>query len=103
MNDFASLVQIAAGIVLATGPFVLLARLIGGDDAGVTLSDVFSVSVNPPWPHRVQEEEPVRWRVERLRPRSAEPVDSARRTPRSAELPRPVAAAPLGSESGGCG
>ena len=108
MSDFASLVQMVAGIMLVVVPFVLLARLVGGDDVGVTLTDVFSVSVNPPWPHRVQEEEPTRWRVERLRPRRAEPDPIPPRAARPVDLARPagrthpVVATPVGSEAGGC-
>lgn len=108
MNDLASLAQAVATIVLVVAPIIALARLIGADDVGVTLSDVFAVSVNPPWPHRLQEEEPVRWRVELLRPRhrtagawTARPVERPAERPAGRMAGRPAPAA-AGSDPG-CG
>ena len=55
---------------------LLANRLLAGDDTG--LSALFRIELDPPGPRRVQEEEPVRWKVERLRrPTRAESAPSA--------------------------
>jgi len=73
--DFASLFEIAAYTALVVAPAVLLNRLLAGGE-GPTLADVFAIPVDPARPRGVQEEEPLRWRLELLdrRPIVADPV-----------------------------
>jgi hypothetical protein len=44
---------------------------VSGTRDGVGLEDLFVRPDAMPWPRGVQEEEPVRWRIERLTPRTA--------------------------------
>jgi hypothetical protein len=71
VNEVASLFEIAAYGAILVGPPVMLGRLLSGGE-GITLGDLFAIQEDPPWPRGVQEEEPVRWRVELLdaRPRA---------------------------------
>jgi hypothetical protein len=65
--DFASLLWFAAygGAFLGIG---LVLRFIARWSGGTSLADAFGGSYRePPWPQGVQEEEPVRWDVQRLR------------------------------------
>jgi hypothetical protein len=66
--DFASLFWFGAygAAILAIG---LVLRLIARWSAGASVADGFGGYRDPPWPRGVQEEEPVRWHLERLRPR----------------------------------
>jgi hypothetical protein len=59
-----SLLEIAACTALVIAPAILLNRLAAGAD-GPTLGVIFKLPVDPPWPRGVQEEEPVRWRLDR--------------------------------------
>lgn len=77
MTDYATLLQMAATIVLVVAPAVLLNRLLAGDE-GSTLTDILAIPIDPPWPRGVQEEEPVPWRVERLARPGARPVGEPR-------------------------
>lgn len=52
-------------VTTVVAPIILINRLMAGAD-GPTLADIFAIPVDPPWPRGVQEEEPVRWHVERL-------------------------------------
>jgi hypothetical protein len=69
VNDFPFLIQFGLATTCIVAPVVLLNRLIAGS-AGGALSDLFAIPVDPPWPRGVQEEEPVRWRVELLHRRT---------------------------------
>jgi hypothetical protein len=63
--DFAPLIPFAAyaAAILAIG---LGLRVISRWSPGTSLSDTFGGYRDPPWPHGVQEEEPVPWRIEAL-------------------------------------
>ena len=78
MIDFTALFQILGTIALIGVPIVVLSWLLAGSD-GPGLADIFAVPAGPPLPRGVQEEEPVRYRVERLsRSRGAvEPAEPA--------------------------
>ena len=67
MIDFASILAVAGSLALVVVPPIVLTRWLGGDE-GPSLADVLAVPLDPPWPRGVQEEEPVRWHVEALRP-----------------------------------
>ena len=72
-----------AGAVLVAGVFVFLIALsrLPGDGPG--LAELFTSTTELGWPRGIQEEEPVRWRVELLEPRAQtveRPVDTARDT-----------------------
>ena len=91
MTEFASLLEITAYIALIAGPAIALNRLLAGAE-GPTIADVFAIPVDAPWPHGVQEEETLRWRLDRLERRSmpaavAAPVVRACRP----QAPRPTA------------
>ena len=75
MIDLALIIEILASTTLVVAPAVLLNRLIAGAD-GPALADIFKIPLDPPLPRGVQEEEPVRWRLDRLerRPVSADSV-----------------------------
>ena len=70
MIDFAPLVPFAAfaGAILAIG---LGLRAIARWSPGTSLSDTFAGYRDPPWPRGVQEEEPLPWRIQALRPSRA--------------------------------
>jgi hypothetical protein len=65
VTEFAFLLEIAASTAMIVAPVIVLNRLLAGAD-GPTLADVFAIPVDPPWPRGVQEEEPLRWRLDRL-------------------------------------
>ena len=75
MTEFASLLEIAASRAMIIAPAIVLNRLFAGAE-GPTLADLCAIPVDPPWPHGVQEEEPLRWRLDRLerRPVAADPI-----------------------------
>ncbi len=87
MTDLASLFEIAATTAMIVVPAIVLNRLLAGTE-GPTLTDLFAVPVDPPWPLGVQEEEPVRWRLDRLEHRTAA-GDAAAADCRSKRLERP--------------
>jgi hypothetical protein len=84
VNETASLLEITAWFSFFGAALFGFGRLAGGGD-GITLTDVFARPADPPLPRGVQEEEPVRWRLEALRPRRA-----IERQPQAAR-PRPAA------------
>ena len=60
MTEIASLLQIAAGILLVAAPIILLVTVLRGDEpAG--LDSLWSAPDIAPWPFGVQEEEPMPW------------------------------------------
>ena len=71
MIDFIPVLEIAGTILLITVPIIVISWALAGSD-GASLADIFAIPAGPPLPRGVQEEEPVRYRVERLsRPRNA--------------------------------
>ena len=71
MTDLTALFQITGTIVLVAAPIIVLSWLLAGSD-GPSLADILAIPTGPPPPRGIQEEEPVRYRVERLsRPRVA--------------------------------
>ena len=85
MNDLLFLLQFAGATAIIVGPAVLINRLLGGSDGGA-FTNLFAIPLDPPWPRGVQEEEPVRWRVEILHP-SAPPRSECVGAQRDAMLP----------------
>ena len=67
MIDFASLFWFAAyGVAFLTIGLVL--RLVARWSGGTSVGDTFGGGyLEAPWPRGVQEEEPVRWDIQRLR------------------------------------
>lgn len=65
MIDFAPVISFAAyGLaILVIG---LVVRVVARWSPGTSLADTFRGYRDPPWPRGVQEEEPVRWRIEAL-------------------------------------
>lgn len=78
MIDFTALFQILGMVALIGVPIVVFSWLLAGSD-GPGLADILAVPAGPPLPRGVQEEEPVRYRLERLsRPRGhVEPAGPA--------------------------
>jgi len=74
------LADIGALLFVVTPLALLLVRVVLIPD-GSSFEDLFVPRVGVEWPSRVQEEEPVRWHVERLTPRG-------RRVPQ--QTPTPV-------------
>lgn len=70
MTDLATLIEIFGYTALVVAPAALLTRLLAGND-GPSLPVILGAPLDPPWPRGVQEEEPVRWQLDRLRGRSA--------------------------------
>ncbi len=83
MDSLLDLLTVPAYAAAIAVVALLANRLLAGDDTGP--SALFRIELDPPGPRGVQEEEPVRWNVERLR-RPTRP-DSAP----SATLPTSVA------------
>ena len=71
---------------------LLLLRIIVIPD-GASLEDLVVPRMDFDWPRGVQEEEPVRWQVERLTPRDRRPPE---RTPADDNRPRRVRARAAG-------
>jgi hypothetical protein len=65
--DFVSLITAAGSLAIVVVPAIAFTRWLGGGE-GPSLADVLAIPSDPPWPRGVQEEEPVRWHVEALRP-----------------------------------
>jgi len=86
--DFPSLIPLAAAgaAVLAIG---LGLRVISRWSPGTSLSDTFGGDRDPPWPRGVQEEEPVRWNLAAIGPRTRHA-----RGERSAAIPDPNCTTP---------
>jgi hypothetical protein len=62
VNDVAPLLQLVAAAAIVVAPAVLARWLAGPEPVG--LSGLFRFHSEPAWPTGVQEEEPVRWKVE---------------------------------------
>ena len=78
MIDFASLFWFAAyGVAFLT--ICLVLRLAARWSGGTSLDEALGGAYRePPWPRGVQEEEPVRWDIERLRrPGPARPFEAS--------------------------
>jgi hypothetical protein len=67
MNELESLPPIVLYALSIAILAALLGRLLDGTD-GPSLASLIGGEHELPWPHGVQEEEPVRWHVEALRP-----------------------------------
>ena len=76
------LADIGAVLFVFTPLVLLLVRIFVIPD-GASLEDLIVLRMDFEWPHGVQEEEPVRWQVERLTPRDQRVQGAA---------PRPAAA-----------
>ena len=71
MTDITATLEIAGTILLVAVLIIVFSWLLAGSE-GPSLADIFAVPAGPPLPRGVQEEEPVRYRVERLsRPRAS--------------------------------
>ena len=66
MNPVTVLEMIASLVVLVAPPVLLIRALSNSIDDEPSLSKLFAIPLDPPWPRGVQEEEPARWRIERL-------------------------------------
>ena len=86
MEPITTLTAIA---VLVAFPFVLygLVRLLA--PTGAAFSSLFAPIASPDWPPGVQEDEPVRWRVELYRSSERQATGGPRRQA-SARAPEPV-------------
>jgi hypothetical protein len=69
--DPTTLFDLFGAIAIVAVPAIVLRRFAGSEGPG--LEAMFGMPFDPPWPRGVQEEEPVRWRLELLRPRSGRP------------------------------
>ena len=67
MNPVTVLEMIASLVMLVAPPVLLVRALSNSIDDGPSLSSLFAIPLDPSWPRGVQEEEPARWRLERLR------------------------------------
>ena len=65
MIDFTALLENLGTLVFIGVPIVAFSWLLAGSD-GAGLADIFAAPAGLPLPRGVQEEEPVRYRVERL-------------------------------------
>ena len=82
MHEIEAIAGIALQVVAIAGFVIALVWLNRGE--GGSLADLFRYPINPPLPRGIQEEEPVRWHVERLRrpPRSdAHAIGATQRQP----------------------
>jgi hypothetical protein len=77
VNEIQFLIQFVGATALIAAPAILISRLLANADGG-TLADLFAIPLDPPWPHGVQEEEPIRWRMQALRqrPRVDDAIDT---------------------------
>jgi hypothetical protein len=66
VNEVASLFQAAFAAALVVVAPVVLVRWLGGPGRGWGLADLVRFRSETPWPRGVQEEEPIRWKVELL-------------------------------------
>ena len=82
------LADIGALLFVFTPLALLLLRIFVIPD-GASLEDLIVPRMDFDWPRGVQEEEPVRWQVERLTPRDQRPPE---RTPADDSRPRRVRA-----------
>lgn len=77
MNELASLLPFLAYGFTVAMLGALVHRLTTWDDS-VPVTGLLRAAWDLPWPHGVQEEEPVRWNVEALRPRRKAPPSAQR-------------------------
>lgn len=97
MNEVASLFQTVLPAALVTVAPVVLLRWLAGSGPEWGLADLVAFRSAMPWPRGVQEEEPIRWKVELL-DRSAkasdvpdcDPVCRPARPPRNDRRLRPI-------------
>ena len=99
MIDFASILAVAGSLAIVVVPTIVLIRWLGGEE-GPSLADVLAVPLDPPWPRGVQEEEPMRWHVEALRPSRGRA--GAAETPERANRTATRSGAGLATEPGDC-
>jgi hypothetical protein len=78
--DLALIIDILASTLLVAAPAIVLNRLMADAD-GPGIGELFRIPVDPPLPRGVQEEEPVRWRLDRLGSGRHLPEVGARRSP----------------------
>jgi hypothetical protein len=71
------LADIGAVLFVFTPLALLVLRILVIPD-GASLEDLIVPRMDFDWPHGVQEEEPVRWQVERLTPRDRAPARDRR-------------------------
>ena len=64
MNEVAPLFDLAGVVVLLSGLVFAIRRLAG--DEPINLADLFAHPKQLPWPHGVQEDEPIQFHVEAL-------------------------------------
>jgi hypothetical protein len=98
VNEVASLVEILMVATIVGAPVVLVRWLAGEPRWG--LADLVRVPSQSTWPRGVQEEEPIRWRVELIdrsadsEPVSCEPAcEPAPRSPTTSRRLRPITTA----------
>jgi hypothetical protein len=85
--DLAPLLQILGFTALVVTPPIVLNRLLADSD-GPVLADLLRIPIDPPRPRGVQEEEPVPWRIDRLRrPSAAAEAPAKACRPRGAQPP----------------
>jgi hypothetical protein len=65
MDTLVAVAQFVAYVAAIGAIASLVDRLLGDDDTGQ--ATLVTTQFDPPWPRGVQEEEPLRWNVERLR------------------------------------
>jgi hypothetical protein len=83
MFDLGAMVRIALAIAAIAGLALTLRWLGTGEDS--SLPGLFSIPVDPPLPRGVQEEEPQRWRLDRLsRPGTGDLRGTGAEVPRQA-------------------
>ena len=82
MIDLAVPLQILGFVAFVAAPPIIIHRVLADPD-WPGLSELFRIPVDPPWPRGVQEEEPIRWRVDHL---SRTPADAERRDGRVVSL-----------------
>jgi hypothetical protein len=85
VTDLIFIAQVAGAFALIVAPAVLINRLLDPTDGG-TLANLFAIPLDQPWPRGVQEDEPIRWRVELLH-RSVPARDECLGPQREAMLP----------------
>ena len=69
--ELAFLLDLVAPLALLVAPPIAFARLLS-PRTPESLATLFAIPLDPAHPRGVQEEEPARWRLERLQPRREE-------------------------------
>jgi hypothetical protein len=82
MDALLALLPIPVYAAAVAAVAVVTNRLLAGDDSG--LSSLFRIELDPQGPGGVDEEEPVRWNLERLRRPTRESAPSAAAQPTGA-------------------